>query len=310
MITSSHELNRIRENVVDYTVGYLVEYPNIKSLVLGVSGGADSAAVGLLAQEVCERCKTQLDRDIKLIGRSLIIEVNTQEEIDRAEKLGKLFCNDFRTMDLTSTYYGLINNIELPMEEALTHTYADKIRLGNIKARLRMIQLYHLAHVNQGLVLSTDNLTEYKLGFWTIHGDVGDYGMIQNLWKTEVYGILKQYYNFSPVNSDKRRTIRSVIEAVPTDGLGITDSDLDQFGDVESYEEVDKILEEYSNGKFPDIVKRGGQISQVLTMYENTHYKRENPYSISRKNLLESVHGINPRFPNKIDFIDGGADRR
>lgn len=308
MITSSHELNRIRANIVDYTLGYLAEYPNIKSLVLGVSGGADSALVGLLAQEVCERAKSQFHRDIKLIGRSLIVEVNTQQEITRSEQLGHLFCDDFRTLDLTSAYYGLTSSIELPMDSSINKTHADKIRLGNIKARIRMIQLYHLAHVNHGLVLSTDNLTEYMLGFWTMHGDVGDYGMIQNLWKTEVYGILKSYYNFSGIDSEKRRIIRSVIEAVPTDGLGITDSDLDQFGDVESYEEVDKILEEYSDGKFADIVKRGGQISQVLTMYENTHYKRENPYNLSRENILELV--IKPKFPGKIEFIDGGADRR
>ena len=35
----------------------------------------------------------------------------------------------------------------------------------------------------------TDNQTEYQLGFWTIHGDVGDFDPIQDLWKTEVYGL-------------------------------------------------------------------------------------------------------------------------
>jgi NAD+ synthase len=286
MRTTSHEFNRIRANIIDHAVGYLVEYPNINSLVLGVSGGADSAAVGLLAQEVCKRCKSQFDRDVKLIGRSLIIESNTQEEIDRSEAIGKIVCDDFRTMDLTSTYYGLVNNIELPMNSSLEKTKADKIRLGNIKARIRMIQLYHLAHANQGIVLSTDNLTEYKLGFWTMHGDVGDYGMIQNLWKSEVYGILSSYAFHTP-EDHLEKIIKKIINAIPTDGLGITESDLDQFGDVESYEEVDKILEEYSRGKFPDIVKRGGEISQVLTMYENTNYKRHNPYNISRPDLME-----------------------
>lgn len=37
--------------------------------------------------------------------------------------------------------------------------------------------------------MSTDNQTEYQLGFWTIHGDVGDFDPIQDLWKTEVYGL-------------------------------------------------------------------------------------------------------------------------
>lgn len=285
MKTRGHDFNRIRANIIDYTVGYLTEYPKIKSLILGVSGGADSAAVGLLAKEVCDRvnCET---RKIKLIGRSLPIDTNTDSEIDLAKSIGRIVCDDFRTLDLTNSYYNLINSIELPMEQALKATMADKIRLGNIKARIRMIQLYHLAHANQGIVLSTDNLTEYKLGFWTMHGDVGDYGMIQNLWKTEVYGILRSCIIHTS-NVNKRDVIQKIIDAVPTDGLGITDSDLDQFGDVETYEEVDLILEEYCKGEFPNIVKRGGQISQVLTMYENTHYKRNNPYNISREDLLE-----------------------
>ena len=175
--------------------------------------------------------------------------------------------------------------MEFPFDNVLDETIADKIRLGNIKARIRMIQLYHLAHYHKGIVLSTDNMSEYMLGFWTIHGDVGDYGMIQNLWKTEVYGLLKSYIR---PNSDeiKKNTIQKIIDAVPTDGLGITDSDLDQFGDVKSYEELDLILEEYSKGKFPEIVKRGGQIPKCLTMYENTHYKRNNPFNISREDLM------------------------
>jgi len=60
-----------------------------------------------------------------------------------------------------------------------------------MKARIRMILLYDLAGGNDGMVLSTDNYTEYLLGFWTLHGDVGDFGMIQSLWKTEVYDMVE-----------------------------------------------------------------------------------------------------------------------
>jgi NAD+ synthase len=287
MITQQgNEFNRIRANIIICTVNYLVHYPNIKSLILGVSGGADSAAVGLLAQEVCERIKVQYQRDIKLIGRSISIESNKIEEEIRAKDIGRMVCDDFKDLELTDAYYHLINCLDLPMANPLNATKADLIRLGNIKARIRMIQLYHLAHANHGIVLSTDNLTEYKLGFWTMHGDVGDFGMIQNLWKTEVYGVLKSYKHHTS-DSVKRIIIQQHIDAVPTDGLGITDSDLDQFGDVKTYEEVDNILEEYCERGFPDIVRRGGQISQVLTMYENTHYKRDGTYNIQREDLLQ-----------------------
>lgn len=55
------------------------------------------------------------------------------------------------------------------------------------QARCRMMYLYDIASRHKGLVMSTDNQTEYQLGFWTIHGDVGDFDPIQDLWKTEVY---------------------------------------------------------------------------------------------------------------------------
>lgn len=63
----------------------------------------------------------------------------------------------------------------LSMEQSKMQT---PIANGNIQARLRMIYLYNLASIHKGLVMSTDNQTEYQLGFWTIHGDVGDFDQI------------------------------------------------------------------------------------------------------------------------------------
>ena len=54
-----------------------------------------------------------------------------------------------------------------------------------------MIYLYNLASIYNGLVISTDNQTEYQLGFWTIHGDVGDFAQILGQWKTEVFELAK-----------------------------------------------------------------------------------------------------------------------
>ncbi len=285
MKTTLEEFNRIKLKITKNTIEYLNQYPSIKSLILGISGGADSALVALAAQDVCREMKTINNRDIKLIGRSLTITGNKPDEISRAVNIGELTCDNFKTMDLTPAYNYLINNLEFEFKRKVNNTKADKIRLGNIKARIRMIQLYQLAHYHKGIVLSTDNLSEYMLGFWTIHGDVGDFGMIQNLWKTEVYGVLKSYFNIN-ISKQANKIIKDIIDAVPTDGLGITNSDLEQFGDVKSYKELDLILEEYLKGKFPKIVRYGGQIPKCLTIYENTHYKRNNPFNISRDNLL------------------------
>ena len=65
-------------------------------------------------------------------------------------------------------------------------SYAARVAQGNIKARMRMaFAVYHIARMLNGeaLVLSTDNLSEYFMSFWTLHGDVGDFSMIQFVWK-------------------------------------------------------------------------------------------------------------------------------
>ena len=120
-----------------------------------------------------------------------------------------------------------------------------------------MMYLYNLASILKGLVMSTDNQTEYQLGFWTIHGDVGDFDPIQDLWKTEVYGLaewLSNYYidTLKSLNSAEEKlkycrmyeAINESIGLTPTDGLGISNSDLEQIG-AKSYNEVDDILSRF-----------------------------------------------------------------
>ena len=108
------------------------------------------------------------------------IESNKENEIIRARGIGANFCIDFTEIDLTDEFKTLSSfddHEEIENDDDMSY----RIRKGNIKARIRMMYLYNVAQINKGLVLSTDNYTEYLLGFWTLHGDVGDFGMIQNL---------------------------------------------------------------------------------------------------------------------------------
>ena len=134
---------------------------------------------------------------------------------------------------------------------------------GNLQARCRMMYLYDIASRHKGLVMSTDNQTEYQLGFWTIHGD--DFDPIQDLWKTEVYGLanyLQDHYKskaLEALRNDYKETcdnykamscaIYNSCKLVPTDGLGISNSDLEQIG-AKSYAEVDDILQTNANNIF------------------------------------------------------------
>jgi NAD+ synthase len=275
IVTDKDTILQMAERIIQATVEY-VEDSGLKSLILGVSGGIDSTLVAILASEVCKR----LDNKVMLIGRSIPIHSKYQERV-RAFNIGSRFCDErtFKVIDLSDLYEIMISKLYFTKADA---TIESKIRRGNIKARLRMIQLFHAAHENNGMVLSTDNFTEYLLGFWTLHGDVGNYGMIQHLWKTEVYEMAKHIHEIIPIHSPNTRyIIQECIDAVPTDGLGITDSDLDQFGEgIESYQQVDELLFQYLSGNLLGIVP------DVIELHERTYFKRQDPINIPRHIIM------------------------
>ena len=240
------ELNyeRVFNVLVDKTAEYVTSN-NLKVMVLGISGGIDSTVVAAICHEVSKQT------GIPLIGRSLPIK-NKNDEFDTSKLVGKAFCNNFEVTNLYEVFNKFLTLVD---GDNLTSLRQTPIADGNIQARLRMIYLYNLASIYNGLVISTDNQTEYQLGFWTIHGDVGDFDPIQGLWKTEVYELAKwlieYYYGCGikkEVDADGARKICDMCEAIkksmsltPTDGLGISNSDLEQIG-AKSYNEVDDIL--------------------------------------------------------------------
>jgi len=273
------------ENIRESLKKYLVEN-KLKSMVVGVSGGADSALVCALAYPVAK------ELDVQLIGRSISIETNKVDEQERARNIGKHFCTNFDEIDLTDEFYSVKNYVSRDYTDQIINIKETdrekKIRLGNVKARMRMIYLYDLAQKNKGLVLSTDNYTELMVGFWTIAGDIGDYGMIQKLWKTEVYNMI-EWLAKNEYKDNASIALIVMLDAVATDGLGITSSDLDQLlpdwkekytTTRQGYEEVDKILESWLEGK--DEFRN----NPVITRHIRTEFKRNIPINISRDTFI------------------------
>lgn len=250
------DYEKVFNTLVDKTAEYITKN-NRKAMILGISGGIDSTVVAAICHEVSKKT------GIPLIGRSLPIR-NKNDEFDVSKLVGEAFCDDFKIVGLYRQYRDLLLEIVyqeegkdmsiLSMEQSKMQT---PIANGNIQARLRMIYLYNLASIHNGLVMSTDNQTEYQLGFWTIHGDVGDFDPIQDLWKTEVYGLanwlLESHYPKVYFDSlvdglyevtDMMYALRKSIALAPTDGLGISNSDLDQIG-AKDYATVDDILSRF-----------------------------------------------------------------
>lgn len=233
------------EDVVNNAANQLVDYcmdNNIHYLITGSSGGLDSAVtLGMVnvAVNIANRKKFKI--------YSIGITMPCQSNIDSV-KLGIMAIDRFKArhihLDLTEIYENIVSLLDVNdkiyniLKDTRGIDFSDSfvessnIANGNIKVRLRMmLGTYHVARMTNGMVMSTDNLSEFWMAFWTLHGDVGDYGMIQQVLKgVELYDIA----NYLGVPNE-------IINAIPDDGLNITNKgDEGQLG--ASYSVIDYIM--------------------------------------------------------------------
>ena len=258
----------IFEKLVQGTQDYIVGN-NLRAMVLGISGGIDSTVVAAICHEVAKRT------GIPLIGRSLPTKFNKEGEVTTADLVGKAFCNDFEVYSLSDIWEDVENSFM--RYESKTPT---PISSGNIQARLRMIYLYNIASLHGGLVMDTDNLTENNLGYFTIHGDVGDFNPIGGLWKTEVFElamwlVCKHYEE----GCDQFTAIMRSLELKPTAGLGITDSDLEEIG-ANNWFQVDSILKDILRWKFWNETCSWKEREHPLEDYLKEHKVKDTPYEV------------------------------
>lgn len=213
------ELERLGGALID-DLSHYRQSNNLKTVVLGMSGGVDSALTAALFKAA----------GWHVIGHTLPIEQDPEETERGAEACDALGIERIH-YDLTDQYKLMV--VALGRQDQKLHETGDRsydIRRGNIRARLRMITLYDQAHRHGGIVGSTDNLSEMAAGFWTLHGDVGDVAPIQSLLKSwEV-----------PALASKIGVPERTWRATPTDGLGISNGDEEQLG--ASYLEWDLMM--------------------------------------------------------------------
>jgi len=170
---------RLKETI-DYLCAWMreqVHAAGAAGVVLGISGGLDSAVAGAIAQAAFPRTCT-----------GLIMPCASMAE---DELHGKLLAQkiqlEFKVIDLTQIY----ENMALLLQTANISDHANKQLLeANIKARLRMITLYYYAQKHNRLVLGTCNKCEIAIGYFTKHGDGGaDLQILGDLMKSEVLAL-------------------------------------------------------------------------------------------------------------------------
>jgi len=202
------------ENAINRICSLIQQYfkeNHLTYAVFGKSEGLDSSVIaGLLSNlegvkpiGVVMPCESDIDAEriaVKVLEHFKIPWIKADLTYEFHSVMGKLYSSD--------GVYGQLSKILLGYgDDALKKSLADrKARAsGNIKARLRMITLYHIAQLTKGIVISTDNLSEYWMGFWILNGDVGDLSPIQYVWKgleeyriAMVLGVPEESLNVAP----------------------------------------------------------------------------------------------------------------
>ena len=208
---------------IDYISKWIKEYATSLSfqpvsLVIGVSGGIDSAVTSTLCAKT----------GFKTLAISMPIKQNLNQH-DLSLKHLDWLKNNF---DNVETKIIELDNVFASFENTMKD-FNNSLAFANSRSRLRMVTLYQIAQANKGIVVGTGNKVEdFGVGFYTKYGDGGvDISPIADCKKTDVWNIGKSL-----------GVIDEIIEAAPTDGLW-DDSRNDESQLGLSYEEIEDAME-------------------------------------------------------------------
>ena len=206
---------------------YAISLPfNPPSLIIGVSGGIDSAVTSTLC------AKTGL----KTIAVSMPIKQN-QSQHDLSLRHLKWLEDSFDNVEImTIELDEVFKSFELRMTN-----FNNALAFANSGSRLRMVTLYQIAQSNKGIVVGTGNKVEdFGVGFYTKYGDGGvDISPIADCTKTDVWDMGKSL-----------GIMNEIIEAAPTDGLW-DDSRNDETQLGLTYQQIEEAMNN-SNSKHYD----------------------------------------------------------
>lgn len=228
---------------------------HIENAVIGLSGGIDSTVSFSLLKEV-------LPAENIFIAH-LYYDKSVLGDVERMIHQSAIPDKNRHIVSIKPLVDEITTALKISKEE--------KLRKGNIAARMRMIILFDLAKKYNALVVGTENKTENMLGYFTRFGDqASDIEPIEHLYKTHVYQLAKSL-----------RIPESIITQHPTAGLWQGQTDEGEFGF--SYQEADTVLYLAFEKKLPveKILKMGYVHSEkILAWRERNLFKHEVPYTL------------------------------
>jgi NAD+ synthase (glutamine-hydrolysing) len=236
-----------------------VEKNGFAEIVVGVSGGIDSALTLALAVEA-------LGPD-RVHAVSMPSRYSSEETRRDAKALAENLGTSFLEIPIESIFEGF--------EQALAGTFEGRerdITEENLQARIRGVLLMALSNKFGWLVVATGNKSELSVGYATLYGDMaGGFALLKDVFKTDVFRLA------SHMNERVGRELipTSIIDRAPSAELRDNQLDedslppypaLDQV--LEAYVEDDRSRDDLTDGFEPDVVER------AIALIDRAEYKR------------------------------------
>jgi NAD+ synthase (glutamine-hydrolysing) len=231
---------------------------NFKSVVLGLSGGIDSAIVATIAADAIGA--------ENVYGVSMPSNFSSEHSKDDAEDLASRRGINYQVQPIAS--------LVAPFESQLA---LEGLSVENLQARVRGVILMALSNKFGHLTLTTGNKTELAVGYSTIYGDtVGGYNPLKDVEKTLVWELARWRNEYAKLKGEIEPIPQNSIDKAPSAELRPNQVDQDS---LPPYDVLDAILDAYVNRRKSsgEIVRYGFDevlVNKVLTLVDRSEWKR------------------------------------
>ena len=267
---------------------------NFKGVLLGLSGGIDSALAAAISVDA-------LGSD-KVRGIRMPSQYSSQGSLDDAEETSKLLNIKIDTINIEDINRSYLNNLD-----SLFAGLANDLTEENIQSRIRGVILMAVSNKFGDMLVSTGNKSEISVGYTTIYGDMnGGFSALKDAYKTDVYKLSKWRninYNKLYLGPNSFVVPLSSINKEPSAELNLNQKDQDNLPPYDVLDEIlKKIIEDEAS--LDTIIKLGHDRQLVHRIYRLlllSEYKRRQ--SAPGVKLTARSFGKERRYPITNAFL-------
>ena len=267
---------------------------NFKGVLLGLSGGIDSALAAAISVDA-------LGSD-KVRGIRMPSQYSSQGSLDDAEETSKLLNIKIDTINIEDINTSYLNNLD-----SLFSGLANDLTEENIQSRIRGVILMAVSNKFGDMLVSTGNKSEISVGYTTIYGDMnGGFSALKDAYKTDVYKLSKWRninYNKLYLGPNSFVVPLNSINKEPSAELNLNQKDQDSLPPYEVLDEILKNIIE-DEASLDTIIKLGHDRQLVHRIYRLlllSEYKRRQ--SAPGVKLTARSFGKERRYPITNAFL-------